>query len=146
MSARDSSEPAFPGQYVKHPAGEVGNNVAIMEVGSGLSKREYFAARAPEAPDWFRFTPEEGRPPQVELPDPEKELNTWEQEELRVWKDGEGMDFTKLSTNVRAFMLRYQKAHQANERFQHWRMKNREAKYWSWRFYYADQMIERSAK
>lgn len=38
--------PAFPGEYVKHESGEVGNNVPIMAMSSGMTLRDYFAAQA----------------------------------------------------------------------------------------------------
>lgn len=38
---RDKSGPAFPGKYVKHYPGEVGNEVAIYERGSGMTIRDY---------------------------------------------------------------------------------------------------------
>lgn len=153
MSARDEGGPAFP-FMMKNPTdsdmpGMLDDDPVpphTVRYHSGLSTRQYFAVRAPEAPDWFRYSPKDPRPPQFDLSEPEKELNTLEQDELRAWKDGSGMDFSKLSANVRAFMLRYQKAHSANENFQHWRMRNREEKYWAWRWYYADKMIEGSEK
>lgn len=39
--------PAFPGEFVKHPIGEVGNKVEIKEVGAGMTLRDYYMAHAP---------------------------------------------------------------------------------------------------
>lgn len=111
----------------------------------GISKREYFAAHAPGVPDWFRYQadgkPSEGK---RDLPEPEKELTSKQQEEVRAWKDGLRFSFDNLSEPVREFLLRYQRIHEANEKFHAWHMRCREEKYWAWRFYYADMMIKGS--
>ena len=38
--------PAFPGEYVLHERGEVGNQVPIMAQSSGMSLRDWFAGQA----------------------------------------------------------------------------------------------------
>ena len=38
--------PAFPGEYVLHQRGSVGNEVPIMDHSSGMSLRDYFAGQA----------------------------------------------------------------------------------------------------
>ncbi|RZJ12171.1 MAG: hypothetical protein EOP39_04235 [Rubrivivax sp.] len=46
MSAINDGGPAFPAEYMKHAPGEVGNNIAIMARSSGMTLRDYFAAKA----------------------------------------------------------------------------------------------------
>lgn len=51
----DKDLPAFPSQYVKHKRMEVGNEAPIIESSSGMTLRDYFAAKAMQA---FWFDPE----------------------------------------------------------------------------------------
>lgn len=44
--SKPTGGPAFPGEFVKHPIGEVGNKVEIKEMGAGMTLRDYFAAKA----------------------------------------------------------------------------------------------------
>jgi len=46
MSDKTNGGPAFPTEYVKHKPHEVGNYVAITEHSSGMTMRDYFAAKA----------------------------------------------------------------------------------------------------
>ena len=46
MSNKDNGGPAFPCEYVKYEVGEVGNNIPIIEKSSGMTLRDYFAAKA----------------------------------------------------------------------------------------------------
>jgi uncharacterized protein YodC (DUF2158 family) len=38
--------PAFPGEYIKHKSGEVGNSIPITEYSSGMTLRDWFAGMA----------------------------------------------------------------------------------------------------
>ena len=46
MGERNDGGPAFPGEYVLHQRGSVGNDVAIMDHSSGMSLRDWFAGQA----------------------------------------------------------------------------------------------------
>ena len=45
--SKSTGGPAFPGEFVKHPIGEVGNKVEIKEIGAGMTLRDYLVAHAP---------------------------------------------------------------------------------------------------
>lgn len=47
--SREDGGPAFPCEFVQHQRGEVGNNTAIMARSSGMTLRDYFAAKALQA-------------------------------------------------------------------------------------------------
>lgn len=43
---KETGGPAFPAEFVKYKPGEVGNEVPIMAESSGMTLRDYFAAKA----------------------------------------------------------------------------------------------------
>lgn len=47
--SREDGGPAFPCEFVQHQRGEVGNNTPIMARSSGMTLRDYFAAKAMQA-------------------------------------------------------------------------------------------------
>lgn len=131
-----------------HMAETDSNGVAMFIPASpGMCMREYYAAHAPEVPDWFRYQAE-GMPSEGKsaMPDRMLELNTEQRKELLDWESGVQPDFHKLTAATQAFMLRSQRIEAANKRFHDWHMKSREEKYWKWRWYFADKMIEGSMK
>lgn len=46
VAMSDKDLPAFPSDYVKHKRMEVGNEVPIVESSSGMTLRDYFAAKS----------------------------------------------------------------------------------------------------
>lgn len=108
-----------------------------------ISRREWFVTNAPEVPDWFRYQAE-GKPTEEKraLPDRLLELNTEQHKELLEWEAGQQPDFHSLTKPVQEFMLRSQRIEAVNKRFHEWHMKSREAKWWAWREYFADIMME----
>lgn len=47
--SREDGGPAFPCEFVQHQRGDIGNNTPIMARASGMTLRDYFAAKAMQA-------------------------------------------------------------------------------------------------
>lgn len=107
-----------------------------------VARREYFITHAPEMPPWFRYEPSEVPPNPLE-PNAEQELSEAHQKELAAWAAGSETDFSSLSSPVREFMVRWQRVQDARKKFREWQMQSRERKWWAWREYFADMMMER---
>lgn len=135
-------DPAFPHSFEKidYPSQEeVGRLVAPHKstvVFHGMSRRDYFAARAPAAPDWFSFEAGSNPPkyPSVE------ELSPALQDQAKL-VIGCKMKPRDAEPEVQEFMRRYRPA---KAEYDAWRRAQQEAKFFAWRFYYADQMIKAS--
>lgn len=105
----------------------------------GLTKREYFAAHAPEVPDWFEHKT---------APFP-KEPKSWIdmapddpfKEEARQWYQDRSYDIA--SEELQWFQ-------QAWENFweeRHiWNKQDKANRYFQWRYYYADMMLKEPEK
>ncbi|MDN4061172.1 hypothetical protein QPK31_23410 [Massilia sp. YIM B02769] len=121
---KDYSKPAFPS------TGPVAER--------GMSLRDYFAVRAPKAPDWFRYQP---TTPQPQLPSP---ICLTEPQRDQFSGLGECFTADEVDREVVEFAALYGKAEEARAA---WRDEQRKAKFFAWAWYYADAMLAaRSAK
>jgi len=98
-----------------------------------MTLRDYFAARAPSAPDWFKHKATSSRPV---IPAPPVALTTEQRADLGFAND-EGDDYA-LDPVVRRDIAERQAAEQELQR---WREEQREAKFFAWRWHYADMML-----
>lgn len=101
----------------------------------GLSKREYFAAHAPEMPGWFtrgiKLEPYKGvQPPRwQDQPEPF-------QEEARLWQQGEWNE--KISEELEDFR---KSVHEYHAELTAHDIRQRTIQLRAWRYYYADMML-----
>lgn len=106
-----------------------------MENAEGISARDYFASRAPaEIPDWFQIEPLSAAP---HLPSDEHLTNgqRFECEDLR--------NGIKEEEDVTIEALTYHREYVAAEAELHqWQMEHDAARYFAWRWHYADMMLE----
>lgn len=105
-----------------------------VEYQMGLTKREYFAAKAPAVPDWFiHKQPIKPQRPQFNgTPDDDKLIRNWH-------NDG----FEDLPDHLQWYAdewIKYQ-----DER-QMWEKENQKARFFQWSTYYADALIEQLNK
>jgi len=99
-----------------------------------MSTRDFFAAHAPDVPDWFKYEAKTNRPVMPAVPD----SFTSEQ---RQALDNFVCHETCHDRFVSQFVRRRQEAKAAQEA---WRDACREKKFFAWRWHYADQMMEMS--
>lgn len=124
---KNTDQPAFPEVLTT----DSGN---IKTVG-GLSKREYFAAHAPEMPEWFtrgiKLEPYKGvQPPRwQDQPEPF-------QEEARLWQQGEWNE--KISEELEDFR---KSVHEYHAELTAHDIRQRTIQLRAWRYYYADIML-----
>jgi len=97
-----------------------------------MNEREYFAAHAPDAPDWFKYEPPSNRPLMPATP---SNFTVEQHDLLKNFICHDSCPDRFVSQLVR----RREEAKQAQEV---WRNACRERKFFAWRWYYADQMIE----
>lgn len=100
-----------------------------------MTMRQYFAAHAPHpVPDWFKFRDREPMPIEPEIP------TTWttaQRDEFVRLKNGEVKEFA-TDPAVAEF---YRPWSQARGDMNAWRDRQRAAKFFAWRWYYADMMV-----
>jgi hypothetical protein len=103
----------------------------------GMSMRDYFAAHAPEVPDWFEHTP-----PKRELPENPKtdELDETHRKTAEDWRRDPIFDLPEelewWGDKVKAYA-------DAKSR---WQTENQIARLVQWRYVYADEMVEQRTK
>lgn len=107
----------------------------ISELKKGASARDLFAAQAPAAPDWF----EPDFPPKPALFNVWDEINT---EELR--KQWEGyMDWLDAEDVDPIIVEMYDKVDESRKVIEKWKKEKEIERFFQWRWFYADQMMER---
>ncbi|CAB3784613.1 hypothetical protein [Pararobbsia alpina] len=109
------------------------NETPFISLGATL--RDYFAVRAPaEIPDWFKHAPATSRPV---IPVPHASLTS---EQYKEW-DGldEWLELSDVSNEVREFHAKYKAAIDAAYA---WDRDQEIARYFAWRWRYADSMLK----
>jgi hypothetical protein len=100
----------------------------------GLTKREYFAAHAPEIPNWFanKLSPTPKKPKSwMEI----KWSNQEETDLIRSWWSDPIFDLPE-------HLIWYQQEWQEyNELYNEWNRQNIIDRYFQWRIFYADNLI-----
>lgn len=120
---------AFPRPAAWSPSGMTGSSAE-----SGMSMRQYYAAHAPAAPDWFRFETD-NLPPTV--PSVPQGWDTEQRAEFLMIKEG-SIDEACAKLEVREFWRIYSPA---RAKLEVWRMDMRKRKFFAWRWFFADMMI-----
>ncbi|KWC56541.1 hypothetical protein [Burkholderia ubonensis] len=107
---------------------------ATARASAGMTLRDFFAAKAPgEIPVWFKYVPVVPRP---EVPVPREILPADQCKEFEGL--GEWLDEEDVSPEVNEFHERYVLAHRAAEA---WDAEQVVARYFAWRWHYADMML-----
>lgn len=101
----------------------------------GLSTREYFASKAPETPSWFTHKPE----PQPQQPRHWHEVELANEEDLNEVRAWESDAIWDLPEHLRWFQDQWAEYW---EKYNEWKIKDNITRYFQWRTYYADMMIE----
>lgn len=102
---------------------------------AGMSLRQMYAMNAPQAPDWFRFEPENTQPGVPPVP---QKWGAEQRAEFAYIKDG-SLDIGAALPEVREFWRSYGPA---REKLEAWRLDMRSRKFFAWRWFYADMMLE----
>jgi hypothetical protein len=126
-----ANEPAFPAINFNHGSGQ-------MELQyPGISKREYFAARAPKIPDWFTYTPTGELPILPSWQDlPEGE----HKEIIREWQCDPIYDLPE------ELMWFQKKLEAAVKERDDWHNEQYAERFFQWRVFYADRMLQQLAE
>jgi hypothetical protein len=120
--------PAYPHVIV----GDLGQT---REVHEGMSMRQWYAAHAPAVPEWFRLKDDGDWPKVPSVPD---EWGPVERGEFSMIKDGSMLPAAACD-DVQVFWRRYEPA---RVRAEAWRQEMRQKKFFAWRWFYADMMLE----
>lgn len=97
--------------------------------------RRYYAAHAPAAPEWFRLKTGDIPPKIPAVPD---NWDTAERAEFAMIKEGT-LQPAAACDDVQVFWNRFEPA---RLRAEAWRDEMRQKKFFAWRWYYADMMLE----
>lgn len=100
-----------------------------------MTLRQWYAAHAPNVPEWFRLKNEDMPPKIPPVPD---NWNTAERAEFAMIKEGSLLP-TAASDDVQVFWRRYEPA---LARAEAWREEKRQKKFFAWRWHYADMMLQ----
>lgn len=130
---QDLNEPAFP-RVVNGIAGET------KEVWYGMTLRDYFAAKAPTVPDWFKH---EATKPRPVLPDVPAHFTAKERDELSQMSENLVNIIGSKSLAVESF---WDHLGDVKREIDAWRNEQRELKFFKWSWYYADMMLAERAK
>lgn len=121
----NADQPAFP----LHPQIEGGTGLDYL----GISKREYFAAHAPnEIPDWFTHTPIGELP---KLPSWQDIPDEKDKEAIRSWVCDPCWD---LPDELMWFQLKFREVEKEREQ---WSKDDQAERYFQWRSHYADTIL-----
>jgi hypothetical protein len=128
--ANQRGGPAYPSEIVagRGPMGE-----AVKQHHPGMSLRQYYAAHAPAVPDWFKYNHDE-RPPSPHL----SELTFDQAVQFKMWMSLRPPK-EPLDPAVKDFIERKKSS---KEELDEWRDRMREAKFFAWRWHYADMMMK----
>lgn len=113
-----------------------GNKHSVAGSESGMSLRDYFAARAPmPIPEWYRWMATTPRPhaPAVD------HLSTEERADASLMLSKDAPAVMKTTPRVTDYVVAMRAANA-------WRDEQRRQKFFAWRYYYADMMIAERAK
>jgi hypothetical protein len=103
----------------------------------GITLRQWYATHAPAAPDWFKYQSAEAAPV---FPETRVVPDHWDMAKRTQLDDLKATGFTFApDPEVTDF---FQKCAKAKAAVDEWRNRQREAKFFAWRFYYADMMIK----
>jgi hypothetical protein len=113
----------------------------------GMTLRDYFAARAPaEIPAWYDYRPRDPRPPNVP---PFQMLPAYLLEAARAWINDPCYDLQDTASVgddkalLRAFTEAWDEQKLALEIYD---AQKKVGRYFAWRWYYADMMLEARSK
>jgi hypothetical protein len=101
----------------------------------GMTMRQWYAAHAPNAPEWFRLDVEDMP---TKIPAVPENWDAAERAEFAMIKEGT-LPPAAASDDVQVFWKRYE---QARLRAEAWRQEMRQKKFFAWRWFYADMMLE----
>lgn len=139
------NQPAFPvlmqqvgdNEFRAHRPGDPLSYTRPM---AGLTKREYFAAVAPnDIPEWFEHV--EPERPDVKFPniDDVEDVNDWKILDKWIWS----VKKFALPDHLAWFGEQWAEAHKKRKE---WEKADAAARYFQWRKYYADMMIAELSK
>lgn len=122
--------PAFP---------VVESNSGFESISPGVSKLEFFACNAPvDIPGWFEhISPEK---PEIKAPDFEDIQDAEDRKTVRSWVSDPCFD---LPEQLKWFS---DKTTEANSVYYQWLQKDKAARYFQWRRYYAEQLLTELSK
>lgn len=132
-----SGKPVFPRDGTPEGRARSQQAKAAPPVADPVTRREYFAAHAPDVPKWYSHTPTAPKPDTLS---PERHLQGEDLEQFRQWHEGK-VQFEALPQKVHTFMLKAQEMKKIQDA---WVVMQQRAKFFAWRWFYADMMIEAS--
>lgn len=130
----NKNQPAFPVTEETTDRIDAG-----MRIYSGVSKLEFFACNAPvDIPGWFEhISPEK---PEIKAPDFEDIQDAEDRKTVRSWVSDPCFD---LPEQLKWFS---DKTTEANSVYYQWLQKDKAARYFQWRRYYAEQLLTELSK
>lgn len=131
MDTKQTGGSAYPHPTIRHPTDCI--PPGFIFASEGMTLRDYFAARAPmPIPDWFKHSPNRMMPTKPDI----LRLTTAQRAEYSNSEEFQSPEVIEYSALFNEYQIE----------MDCWRDEQRERKFFSWRFYFADMMLAERAK